>query len=301
MRLATRSPAPLFGCDAATSTHKSRRGGDLCTYRRCYWGHDSEAGPPRRAAGAVAGPPQRTPGRAPACQCCSLARGVAGRGLQVAASEVPPAAIMMARPANASAACGGRALARGAGPPGARGAGRAVGRPRLGAGGSRGRRRQLPPRWQLRVRGSYRRLGLPDGPCGLDGRPPRLSAGSHWRFASDGPGGTARRVSSVHRVRSGRSVQVPQCAGVRQCGAGSAAAALRLHSAACHCGSCSFPTTTAQLTNRNVLQVASAGLSFEERRQMQRPTHMPAKRRPARGQAADSKLSFDGSKLQLAQ
>ena len=199
MRLATRSPAPLFGCDAATSTHKSRRGGDLCTYRRCYWGHDSEAGPPRRAAGAVAGPPQRTPGRAPACQCCSLARGVAGRGLQVAASEVPPAAIMMAPPAIASAAssCGGRAPARGAGPPGARGAGRAVGRPRLGAGGSRGRRRQLPPRWQFRVRGSCQRLGLPDGPCGLDGRPPRSSAGSHWRFASDGPGGTARRVSSV--------------------------------------------------------------------------------------------------------
>jgi hypothetical protein len=215
VRLATRSPAPLFGCDAATSTHKSRRGGDLCTYRRCYWGHDSEAGPPRRAAGAVAGPPQRTPGRAPACQCCSLARGVAGRGLQVAASEVPPAAIMMAPPAIASAAssCGGRAPARGAGPPGARGAGRAVGRPRLGAGGSRGRRRQLPPRWQFRVRGSCQRLGLPDGPCGLDGRPPRSSAGSHWRFASDGPGGTARQVSSVHGVRSGRC----RCHSARGC------------------------------------------------------------------------------------
>ena len=193
MRLATRSPAPLFGCDAATCTHKSRRGGRADATGATIWRPGRRGGLQAPWPGLLEGGQARSGPGLPV----SLG-GPGGRWarLQVAASEVPPAAIMMPRPANASAACGGRAPARGAGPPAARGARRAaVGRPRLG--GSRSRRRQLPPRWQLRVRGSYRRLGLPDGPCGLDGRPPRPSAGSHWRFASDGPGGTARRVSSV--------------------------------------------------------------------------------------------------------
>ena len=294
MRLATRSPAPLFGCDAATCTHKSRRGGRADATGATIWRPGRRGGLQAPWPGLLEGGQARSGPGLPV----SLG-GPGGRWarLQVAASEVPPAAIMMARPANTRAACGGRARARGAGPPGARGARPLVGPGSAGVGVGGGNYRRA---------GSSESGGL-TGASGCRTGPAGLMAGR--RGQAQAPTGALHPTGlagppaeSAQCARSQiRPLQVPQCAGVRQCGAGSAAAALRLHSAACHCGSCSFPTTTAQLTNRNVLQVASAGLSSEERRQMQRPTHMPAKRRPARGQAADSKLSFDGSKLQLAQ
>ena len=194
MRLATRSPAPLFGCDAATCTHKSRRGGRA-----------DATGATTRRPGRRGGLQAPWPGLLEGGQARSgpglpvLLGGPGGRWarLQVAASEVPPAAIMMARqPTRAPLAAAGL-------PPvvparrgrGARGARPLVGPGSAGVGVGGGNYRRAGSSESGGLAGAS---GYPaDGPCGLDGRPPRPSAGSHWRFASDGPGGTARRVSSV--------------------------------------------------------------------------------------------------------